>query len=150
MIDLIREKLGYILGRRPLSMQVAALCRDPANGKVLLITSRGTGRWIVPKGWPMKGLSLGQAAMQEAWEEAGVQGTLREKEIGRYFYYKMHDRGFAIPVDVRVFEIQVSDLLDEFPESDERHREWFTPAEAAEQVAETGLKQLLLALPGKS
>ncbi len=147
MMDLFREKLGRILGRRPASMQVAALCFDPVTDKVLLITSRGTGRWIVPKGWPMEGRSLGQAAAQEAWEEAGVRGELREKEIGRYHYDKQQDRGFAIPVEVRVFAIEVTALHKKFPEADQRRREWFTPEEAADRVDERGLQTILRNLP---
>ncbi|WP_312528628.1 NUDIX hydrolase [Paracoccus sp. (in: a-proteobacteria)] len=149
MMDLFREKLGRILGRRPASLQVAALCIDPQTMKVLLITSRGTGRWIVPKGWPMEGRSLGEAAAQEAWEEAGVRGRLIERESGRYHYDKQQDRGFAIPIEVRVFTIEVSELCKKFPEADQRRREWFSPSEAAELVDETGLKTILrkLAVP---
>lgn len=149
MMDLFREKLGRLLGRRPAALQVAALCFQPETGKVLLVTSRGTGRWIIPKGWPMEGRSLGEAAAQEAWEEAGVRGKLHDKECGRYHYDKQQDRGFAIPVEVRVFAIEVERLREKFPESEERHREWFTPSEAAERVDETGLKALLLRLPAR-
>lgn len=147
MMHLFREKLGRLLGRRPASLQVAALCLNPDTRKVLLITSRGTGRWIVPKGWPMEGRSLGEAAEQEAWEEAGVRGKLGGKEIGRYHYDKLQDRGFAIPVEVRVFPIEVEKLREKFPESEQRQRAWFTPDEAADRVDETGLKALLRKLP---
>ncbi len=147
MMDLFREKLGRLLGRRPAALQVAALCLQPETGKVLLVTSRGTGRWIIPKGWPMEGRSLGQAAEQEAWEEAGVRGKLSDKECGRYYYDKQQDRGFAIPVEVRVFAIEVEKLREKFPESEERERAWFTPADAAERVDESGLKTLLRSLP---
>ena len=147
MMDLFREKLGRLLGRRPAALQVAALCLQPETGKVLLVTSRGTGRWIIPKGWPMEGRSLGEAAAQEAWEEAGVRGTLGAQELGRYSYDKQQDRGFAIPVEVRVFPIHVEKLREKFPESEQRERAWFTPAEAAERVDESGLKALLLGLP---
>lgn len=54
--------------------QTAALCTHPQTGQVLLITSRDTGRWVLPKGWPMRGRSMAQAALIEAWEEAGVEG----------------------------------------------------------------------------
>lgn len=143
MMDQFREKLGRVLGRRPASMQVAALCRNSKTGKVLLITSRGTRRWILPKGWPMPGRSLAEAAEQEAWEEAGVKGKLSAKEIGSYHYDKQQDRGFAIPVEVKVFLIDVKELRDKFPEADQRQRDWFTPEEAADLVDETGLKALL-------
>lgn len=147
MIHVFREHLGRILGRKPAALQVAALCLDPANRKVLLITSRGTGRWITPKGWPMAGRSLGQAAEQEAWEEAGVRGVLHDAPIGSYHYDKQQDRGFAVPVDVRVFRIDVTELATEFPEADQRERRWFTAKEAAHLVAESELQKILLQLP---
>ena len=142
-----REKIGRFLGRRPPMMQVAALCLEECSGKVLLVTSRGTGRWIVPKGWPMPGISLADAALQEAWEEAGVRGQVDQSEIGRYRYSKEQDRGYAVPVEVLVFPVKVRDLEKKFPEVDQRKRRWFTPHEAANMVAEAELKQLLRALP---
>lgn len=147
MIDLLRDKLGQLLGRRPTPLQIAALCLDPTTGKILLITSRGTGRWILPKGWPMNGRSLGEAAQQEAWEEAGVRGPLMRHEFGSYHYDKKQDRGFDIPVLVQIFGIEVQELSDTYPEVSQRRRAWFTPAEAAELVEEAGLKTLLRGLP---
>ena len=146
MKERFRHSFARLLGRKPPQMQVAALCREPETGRVLLITSRGTGRWVVPKGWPMAGYSLAQAARQEAWEEAGVRGQIGEIEIGSYLYDKVQDHGFAIPIEVRVYELPVDRLEDDFPESTQRLRSWFEPAEAAALVAETGLKRLLLAL----
>ena len=148
MIVEFRNKLGRIIGKRPAEMQVAALCLDDATGNVLLITSRGTGRWIVPKGWPMPGRTLAEAAMQEAWEEAGVKGRIVQAEIGRYHYDKEQERGFAVPIEVRVFPLSVDDLDDRFPERGERKRRWFPPHEAAQLVAEAGLKRILQGLPG--
>ncbi len=123
-------------------MQVGALCLDPADGRVLLITSRGTGRWIIPKGWPMAGRTLADAALQEAWEEAGVQGETGP-ELGRYRYAKEQGQGFAVPVEVRVFPVHVSGLADDFPEAAQRTRRWFDPTEAAGLVAEPDLAGLL-------
>ncbi|QRZ13521.1 NUDIX hydrolase [Paracoccus methylovorus] len=147
MIVAFREKLARLIGRRPPDMQVAALCLNGTTGEVLLVTSRGTGRWIVPKGWPMAGRTLADAARQEAWEEAGVKGRVGEAEIGRYHYDKDQDRGFAIPVEVRVFPLYVDELKQNFPEAHERIRRWFAPEDAARLVAETGLKQILHRLP---
>ena len=144
----LRQSLDMILGRRPPAMQVGALCVDPASGRVLLITSRGTGRWIIPKGWPMSGKSLPGAAATEAWEEAGVEGVVEPQEIGRYRYDKVRDRGFGTPVEVRVFRLRVGALRRDFPEHAERERAWFTPAEAAVRVAEPGLAAILRALDG--
>lgn len=128
-------------------MQIAALCLHKKTSEVLLVTSRGTGRWILPKGWPMAGRSLAEAAAQEAWEEAGVRGTISDTEIGRYHYDKVQDRGFAIPIEVRVFAMQIDELASDYPEAGQRKRRWYDPARAAELVAETGLKELLRALP---
>ena len=148
MIASFRERLARLLGRRPPEMQVAALCLRETTGEVLLVTSRGTGRWIVPKGWPMPGRTLAEAAMQEAWEEAGVKGRIVQAEIGRYHYDKEQERGFAVPIEVRVFPLYVDDLDDRFPERGERKRRWFPPHEAAQLVAEAGLKRILQGLPG--
>lgn len=141
----LRRKLGRLLGARAPALQVAALCRDPATGRILMITSRGTGRWIIPKGWPMTGRSLIGAALQEAWEEAGVRAAAGP-DLGIYHYDKMQDHGFAIPVEVRVFLADVTDLADDYPEAGKRTRRWFTPPEAAELVAEPELSALILGL----
>ena len=143
----IGERLARLLGRKPPDMQVAALCLDPDRRKVLLVTSRGTGRWIVPKGWPMPGRSLADAAMQEAWEEAGVRGQIGQSPLGRYHYDKQQGHGFAIPIEVRVFALTVESLADDYPEHGQRKRHWYRPERAAELVAETGLKALLRTLP---
>lgn len=128
------------------NLQVGALClRD--DGRVLLITSRDTGRWIIPKGWTMRGRSRAAAAMREAWEEAGVKGKIEKRPIGRYRYDKILDDGTALPVEVRVFRVAVDRLLDSFPEAGQRRRRWFRPVRAAKRVAEPELQQLLLSLP---
>ncbi|WP_347138082.1 NUDIX hydrolase [Paracoccus sp. SSK6] len=142
-----RQSLRFLLGWRPPAMQVGALCRCPATGDVLLITSRGTGRWVIPKGWPMKGKTLPGAAATEAWEEAGVQGRVHDTEIGRYRYDKEQDSGYAIPVEVRVFLMDADRLRPDFPEARQRRHRWFSPQEAARLVAEPGLREILLALP---
>ncbi len=134
--------------QRPKRLQVGALCyRHSANGKeVLLITSRDTGRWIIPKGWPMRGLQSMQAAMQEAWEEAGVlKGRWDKEPIGTYSYDKITDAGLPQPVEILAYAVHVDVLSDHFPESDERKRKWFTPQEAANLVAEPELQAILRA-----
>jgi len=147
-MNALRNSLRFLLGRRPSALQVAAICRNAA-GEVLLITSRGTGRWVIPKGWPMAGRSLAGAAAQEAWEEAGIRGTIGEDEIGRFTYDKDQDRGFAVPVEVRVFLLEATGQSRDFPEARERRARWFAPAEAAKLVAEPGLSRILggLSLP---
>ncbi|MBB1498747.1 NUDIX hydrolase [Paracoccus sp. MC1862] len=141
----LRRRLARFLGARTPRLQAGAICRDPATGKVLLITSRDTGRWIIPKGWPMPGRTLAQAALQEAWEEAGVHAHAAE-DLGIYHYDKTHDRGFAIPVEVRVFLVPVEALADCWPEQPQRTRRWFAPEKAAGLVSEAELAALLSTL----
>lgn len=143
----LTKSMRMLLGKRPPALQVAALCLDPDTGRVLLITSRGTGRWVIPKGWPMEGRTLSGAAAREAWEEAGVRGRVGLEELGRYSYEKGLSRGFSIPVEVRVFPMQVESRASSFPEAGERRRKWFSPRKAAELVAEPGLRKILRSLP---
>ena len=145
-MNAFRRSLHMILGRRPPALQVGAICRQPGSEKVLLITSRDTGRWVIPKGWPMGGRSLAHAALQEAWEEAGVRGRVDMAEMGRFRYDKQQASGFVLPVEVALYPVQVMELADDFPECDERQRQWFAPAEAADHVAETGLQHILRGL----
>lgn len=132
--------------RRPPQLQVAALCtRVGAEGEaeVLLITSRGTGRWILPKGWPMPGRSLAEAAAQEAWEEAGVRGLPDPEALGSYEARKVTDGGLSLPCTVHVYRLRVEALADEFPEARQRRRRWIGARMAADLVTEPGLKALL-------
>ncbi|WP_299841664.1 NUDIX hydrolase [uncultured Paracoccus sp.] len=145
-MTMLRRALRMILGRRPPALQVGAICRKPDTGEMLLITSRDTGRWVIPKGWPMEGRSLAHAALQEAWEEAGVRGKVGMTELGRFRYDKRQDKGFAVPVEVALYPVEVLELADDYPEYEERHREWFAPGQAAELVNEAGLKQILQGL----
>lgn len=142
---------NYVLPllQRPRRLQVAALCyaMDGGEKKILLITSRDTGRWVLPKGWPMRGKDGSASAMQEAWEEAGVLGLrLSGDPVGSYTYDKIKDSGLPIPVEVLVYPVAVRELADDFPEKDERTRQWFTPAEAATLVHEPSLQTLLRSL----
>lgn len=152
MLDFIRNAWAGVAGQiwsREMHRQVAALCtRDGRLGReVLLITSRDTGRWILPKGWPVEGLDDPASALQEAWEEAGVRETMIAKTpLGHYHYFKDLDDGAALPVRVAVFAVEVDRLSDSFPEVEERERAWFAPGEAAELVDEPELKALLRSL----
>lgn len=133
-------------GARPVMAQHGALCyRQGANGalEVLLITSRDTGRWIIPKGWPVKGRTAAGSAAQEAFEEAGVKGRVQEGCIGLYAYDKVMPGGFVQPVVVSVYPIEVDRLAADFPESDARRRRWFRPQSAALKVAEPELRAIL-------
>jgi 8-oxo-dGTP pyrophosphatase MutT (NUDIX family) len=134
--------------RRPAHVQAAALCVRPKGKRqeVLLITSRGTGRWILPKGWPMKDRSLADAAAQEAWEEAGVRGVVGAEAIGKYTARKITETGLELRCAVHVFRLDVSELVQEFPEAGQRKRKWVSPAKAATLVQEEGLRDILRAL----
>lgn len=132
--------------RRPPELQVAALCcRAGDDGtEVLMITSRDTGRWVVPKGWLMAGRDAAEAAREEAWEEAGVQeARVIPEPIGVYHYEKQLDDGYTAPVQVQVFRLEVETLADIYPEARERARLWLSPEVAATRVEEPELKELL-------
>lgn len=146
-----RAWVGMILPmwKRPKRVQVAALCyRETPNGKqVLLISSRDTGRWIVPKGWPIDGLNGSEAALQEAWEEAGVsKADIETDPIGYYDYDKRLDEGLTTPVVAQVYLTRVRNIKDDYPEVKLRTRRWFAPADAANHVAEPDLKEILRSL----
>ncbi|PRD41113.1 DNA mismatch repair protein MutT [Phyllobacterium phragmitis] len=126
--------------------QVAALVYRYHDGRleVLLITSRRTGRWVLPKGWPQVGRTLSQAALREAYEEAGVRGAVATRPLGSYAYEKTDlppEANSAFTVDV--FSVRFSHQEKKFPERGEREDEWVTPEEAAERVDEPELKSIL-------
>jgi 8-oxo-dGTP pyrophosphatase MutT (NUDIX family) len=126
-------------------MQYGALCwrMGDAGIEVLLITSRDTGRWIVPKGWPMPGLAPEAAAAQEAWEEAGVEGVMNPVCLGRYGYQKCLSVTAQVPCAVAVYGLRVVRLSDKFPEAKERTRQWFAQDIAATMVNEPDLGHLI-------
>ena len=130
----------------PPSLQVGALCwRRSAKGslRVLLITSRDTGRWVIPKGWPMRNRSDAEAAAREAFEEAGVRGKIAARPIGLYGYPKVVAKGRAIACVVRVYPLRVTERLQTFPEHGQRRTKWFGPAKAARKVQEPELAKLI-------
>ncbi len=110
--------------------------------RVLLVTSRETQRWIIPKGWRMRGRTNAEAAAQEALEEAGVRGRVRAKPIGRYVYAKRRPDGVE-DCKITTYLLEVSEELEAFPEMDERQRAWFTLAEAEARADDEGLRGIL-------
>jgi len=132
--------------------QVAALpllVGDDGVARVMLLTSRETKRWVIPKGWPMKGRKPHEAAAQEALEEAGVSGRAWKKPVGAYSYFKRRDSHFDI-CQVDVYLLRVEKQLKTWAEKDQREARWVTLEEAADLVQEPGLAALLrdLALTG--
>ncbi|RAI58495.1 NUDIX hydrolase [Roseicella frigidaeris] len=121
------------------------LARQGEAWRVLLVTSRETRRWVIPKGWVGKRNAAGQAA-QEAYEEAGIRGRIATTPIGRYAYAKRLPDGGSVTCTVEVFPLQVETLLEDWPEKAERERRWFDLAEAAAAVREDGLSRLMLSL----
>ena len=131
--------------QRPKRLQAAALChRD--NGcerEFLLITSRDTKRWKIPKGWPVRGLKSHEAALKEAWEEAGVRtGNANTHPEGTYTCQKWQETGWSFPVETLVYSVAVTELSRDFPEASERIRKWVSAEVAADMVDEAELKQI--------
>jgi 8-oxo-dGTP pyrophosphatase MutT (NUDIX family) len=128
--------------------QFAALPVSEGDGEtiVLLVTSRDTRRWVLPKGWAEKGLTGPQLAAKEAFEEAGIVGEVAAKSVGSYTYMKLLPKGRSADCKVDVFPMYVDRLLDDWPERNERERQWFTLPQAAMAVDDGELVILLLQL----
>jgi 8-oxo-dGTP pyrophosphatase MutT (NUDIX family) len=125
--------------------QVAALpLRLAKNGsiEILLVTSRDTGRWIIPKGWTSRRIKDCKAAAREAREEAGVKGKILREAIGTYRYIK-RELGNGVLIEVRVFLLKVSKRCKRWPEKRERRRAWFDIEDAASRVSDPGLSILI-------
>ncbi|MEM8576392.1 MAG: NUDIX hydrolase [Pseudomonadota bacterium] len=125
--------------------QFGALCWRVVDQKlqVLLITSRGTGRWIIPKGWPMDGQTPADAALQEAWEEAGVRGRADSRPLGLYSYTKIVDGLPDLPCVAMVYAVRVKSLAKSYPEMGQRKRKWVSRKKASSLVAEPELARIL-------
>ncbi|MBS0333032.1 MAG: NUDIX hydrolase [Proteobacteria bacterium] len=131
--------------REPRAQFAALPWRRSAEGRVevLLITSRETQRWVIPKGWPMKGKKAARCAAQEAFEEAGVTGRVSKRPYGDYAYEKRLKNGRLQKVRVQVFSLRVEAEADSFPEAGQRDKLWLPPTEAARKVDEPELMVLL-------
>ena len=117
---------------------------DDGTPRVMLLTSRETRRWVIPKGWPMHGRKPREVAAREAYEEAGLLGTIVGKHpIGSYHYAKRLTPHDSILCEVKVFLLLVDHQLDDWPEKTERETRWFEPSEAYAVVDEGGLAEIL-------
>lgn len=119
--------------------QSAALPYRVRDSRVefLLVTSRRKKRWVLPKGVVEPGMSAAESAAKEAWEEAGIEGDISPRPLGSYTYEK-----WSGVCTVQVFPMQVQRLAETWPE-DTRDRRWYGPDEAARQVDEPELRQIL-------
>jgi 8-oxo-dGTP pyrophosphatase MutT (NUDIX family) len=131
------------------SQQYAALPWRQAQGlEILLITSRETRRWVIPKGWPIPAHSAAESAAQEAYEEAGIRGQMAVHSMGHYTYSKRQRGGARKRFRVDVFAMEVSEVLDLWPEAHERARQWLPPEEAWALVEEPELAALIRVFAG--
>lgn len=133
-------------GNGQLPIQTGALPWRLAGNKgieVLLVTSRRSGRWTIPKGWPMPGKTLAEAAAQEAFEEAGVKGTVDPKPIGSFRHVKQKLVTGDLEVNIVVHPMWVDREFPKWPELGERKRKWFTPKDAAKRVDSAELGELI-------
>lgn len=131
--------------KQGLRTQFGALCWRETDGEVqvLLVTSRRTKRWILPKGWPLHGMTPAKAAQAEAWEEAGAKGKVLPVCLGLYSYIKHQDRRDAVPCVVAVYPMKVVGTEKKYPEAHQRKRKWMTPKKASKIVAEPELRRML-------
>ncbi|HEX8511985.1 MAG TPA: NUDIX hydrolase [Allosphingosinicella sp.] len=111
--------------------------------EVLLITSRETRRWVVPRGNPILGKGPAGSAAQEALEEAGIVGEIDHEAIGHYSYEKRRRFGIVVPAVVHLFRMKVVEEREDWPEKGQRERRWFAPDEAAAAVHEHELAELI-------
>jgi 8-oxo-dGTP pyrophosphatase MutT (NUDIX family) len=131
--------------------QIGALCYRLTHKKlkILLITSRRSKKWIIPKGWKVDELSSRKSAALEAWEEAGVQGRVSEKPVGTYYYRKKKKSEGFFTCAVNVFTIDVQSSKKVYPEQGQRQKKWIDALEATELIVEPELKNLIRKLSKK-
>ncbi|RLP23351.1 NUDIX domain-containing protein [Mesorhizobium sp. YM1C-6-2] len=141
------ERVRRLFGKVPCRLQVAALpWRTAGDGvEIMLITSRDTGRWVLPKGWPENDENLYDAAAREAAEEAGLSGSVSRQHAGRYYYSKALSSGEDVPCEVLVYALEVDKVAEKWKEKRQRKRKWVTPSEAARMLNEPDLCKLVSA-----
>ena len=127
-------------------VQYAALpyrTKNKSQLEVMLVTSRGTRRWIIPKGWPKRGKPPHDAAAEEAFEEAGVVGKIGKRSIGSFPYDKVLEKGARALCHVHVFPLRVTQKHKSWPEKRERKVAWYPPAEAVQFVGDPQLRRII-------
>ena len=113
------------------------------RAQFMLITSRESRRWVIPKGWPKKGKSPQYSAAREAFEEAGVVGAVGKRAVGSFSYEKRLKNGGVVVCRVRVFALEVTRQSRQWPEKQERVVKWLSASQAAEKVSEPRLSQII-------
>lgn len=138
-------KAMHVFSARNQLLQVAALPWRVRDGEVeiCMVTSRGTGRWILPKGWPEKKLTHAEAAAREAFEEAGLRGEAQPRACGSFMAAKGVEPGLELSVRLDVYLLPDPEEVKKFPERGQRQVEWMTLAEAMDKASEPGLRKLL-------
>lgn len=131
-------------GKTDVRTQFAALCYRYRGTKleICLVTSRRSGRWILPKGWPMHKETPANAAAKEAWEEAGLKGRAIDRCLGVFSLVKPLSENPA-PVVVMVYPVKVETVHDNWPEKSERRRKWVSPKKAAKKLTEPELRRIV-------
>lgn len=135
---------GQAGGAAPRQQFAALPFRDNNGIEVMLVTSRETRRWVLPKGWPIKGLKPHSVAAREAMEEAGLTGKMAKEPIGSYRYIKRMRNGAAMTCEVGVFPMAVEKQRRNWPEREQRTTSWFAVKDAATLVDEPELRDLIL------
>ena len=139
----MRNSSKTVAARR---LQYGALPYRVSSGsraEFMLVTSRQTRRWVIPKGWPKKGKSPHRLAAREAFEEAGVTGAIGRRSVGSFSYEKRLKDGGLIECEVRVFPLQVKRQSKQWPEMQERRIKWLSASKAAEKVKEPMLGKII-------
>jgi 8-oxo-dGTP pyrophosphatase MutT (NUDIX family) len=142
----MKKRVDHKKPKRALRIQYAALphrAKGKSGPEVILMTSRGRRRWIIPKGWPKPGISPHATAAQEAFEEAGVIGKVRKRPVGSFPYVKVLAQGATASCRVRVFPLRVTRQYNKWPERRERKIVWYAPVDAMKLVADRPLRLII-------
>jgi 8-oxo-dGTP pyrophosphatase MutT (NUDIX family) len=127
-------------------LQYGALPYRLSSGRqteFMLLTSRETRRWIIPKGWPKRGKSPHRSAAREAFEEAGVLGAVGRRPVGSFSYEKRLKNGGSVECEVRVFPLEVRRQSKDWPEKQERRIKWLSASKAVEKVKDRALSKII-------
>ncbi len=112
--------------------------------EILLITSIKKKKWVIPKGYIEFNLTPFESAKKEAYEEAGVYGTNETIELGKFENKK------SIGVcHVKVFAMEVIEVLEDYPDKEKRERKWFSIKEAATKIQTKEISNMISLLDSK-